>query len=179
MGFFRQESWSGLPYCSEEYAFNLMIHIFHWLWKILCCCCSATKSLCPTLWPCALKHTALPCPSLSPGVCSHACPSHWWCHPTSSSSVAPFSSSPQSFPASGSFPMSWLFLSGGQSIGASASETLILKLKSQHLTFRITGLISCLVKCNIWKVLTSSWCIFKVLDTAPKLKCSLLMVPTC
>ena len=72
-----------------------MIHIFHWLWKILCCCCSATKSLCPTLWPCALKHTALPCPSLSPGVCSHACPSHWWCHPTSSSSVAPFSSSPQ------------------------------------------------------------------------------------
>ena len=65
MGFSRQEYWSGLPYCSEEYAFNPMIHIFHWLWKILCCCCSATK-LCPTLWPHEPQHTAPPCSSHLP-----------------------------------------------------------------------------------------------------------------
>ena len=59
-------------------------------------------------------------PSLFPGVCSNSCPSSQWCHPNISSSVAPFSSCPQSFPASGSFPMSWLFASGGPSTGASA-----------------------------------------------------------
>ena len=52
-----------------------------------------------------LQHTRLPCPSLSPGVCSNSCPLSWWCHPTISSSVAPFSSCPQSFPASKSFPL--------------------------------------------------------------------------
>ena len=64
-----------------------------------------------------LQHTRLPCPSLSPGVCSNSCPLSWWCYPTISSSVTSFSSCFQSFPASGSFPMSWLFTSGGQSIG--------------------------------------------------------------
>ena len=59
--------------------------------------------------------------SLSPEVCSNSRPSSWWCHPTISSSVIPFSSCPESFPASGSFPMSQLFTSGDQSIGASAS----------------------------------------------------------
>ena len=59
--------------------------------------------------------------ALSPGDCSNSCPLSWWCHPTISSSVVPCSSCPQSFPASGSFPVSWLFTSGGQSIGASAS----------------------------------------------------------
>ena len=54
----------------------------------LCCCCSVTK-LCPTLWPHRLQHTRLPCPSLSPRVCSNSCPLIWWCHPTISSSVAP------------------------------------------------------------------------------------------
>ena len=63
----------------------------------------------------------LPCPPLSPGVCSNSRPLNRWCHPTISSSVAPFSSCPQSFPASGSFPMNWLFVSGSQSIGALAS----------------------------------------------------------
>ena len=70
-----------------------------------------------------LQHTRLPCPRLSPGVCS--CPLSWRCHPTILSSVTPFSSCPQSFPASGSFPMSWLFASGGQSIGASASASVL------------------------------------------------------
>ena len=68
-----------------------------------------------------LQHTRLPYPSLSPGVCSHSCLLSQWCHPTISSSVSPFSSYPQSFLASGSFPMSQLFTSGGPSTGASTS----------------------------------------------------------
>ena len=75
--------------------------------------------------PRELKHTRLPCPSPSPGVCSNSRPLSQWCHPTISSSVIPFSSCPQSFPASGSFPMSQFFPSGGQSIGASASASVL------------------------------------------------------
>ena len=67
-----------------------------------------------------LQHTRLPCPSLSPGVCSKSCPLSQSCHPTISSSVTLFTSCPQSSPASEPFPMSWLFASGSQSIGASA-----------------------------------------------------------
>ena len=73
-----------------------------------------------SLWPLGLQHTRLPCPSLTPGTCSNSCPSSWWCHPTISSCVIPFSCL-QSFPAAGSFPVSHFFTSGGQSIGASAS----------------------------------------------------------
>ena len=72
-----------------------------------------------SLQPHWLQHTRLPCPSVSPRACSNSCPLRWWCHSTSSSSVASFSSCFQSLPASGSFPMSRLFKSGGQSIGAS------------------------------------------------------------
>ena len=73
------------------------------------CCCSAEKSG-PTLFsPHGLQHTRLPCPSQSPRVCSNTCLLSQWRHPTVSSSVAPFSSCPQSFPAPGAFPMSWLF----------------------------------------------------------------------
>ena len=93
-----------------------------------------------SLQPHGLQHSRLPCPSLSPGACSDSCPLNRWCHPTISSSVIPFSSCPQSFPASGSFPMSQLFISGGQSIGASASE---LPLSIQGwLPLELTGLIS-------------------------------------
>ena len=74
-----------------------------------------------SLQPHGLQHTRPPCPSLSPGICSESYPSSRWCHPTVASSVALFSSCLQSFPASGYFSMSWLFASGGQSIGASAS----------------------------------------------------------
>ena len=77
-----------------------------------------------------LPHTRLPCPSPSPRVCSNSCLLSQWCHPTISSSVAPFSSCPPSFPASGSFPKSWFFASGGQSIGASASAS-VLPMNSQ------------------------------------------------
>ena len=78
-----------------------------------------------SLRPHELQHARLPCPSPSPGVCSHLCPLSRWCHPTISSSVALFSSCPQSFPASGSFVMSQLFTSDGQSIRASASVLLM------------------------------------------------------
>ena len=66
-----------------------------------------------------------PCPSPTPRVYSNSCPLSWWCHPAISSSVIPFSSCPQSFPASGSFPMSQLFAWGGQSIGVSASASVL------------------------------------------------------
>ena len=73
-----------------------------------------------SLQPCELQHTRLLCPSLPPWVCSDSCPLSQWCHPTISSFIASFSSCPQFFPASGSFLMSQLLASGGQSIGASA-----------------------------------------------------------
>ena len=78
-----------------------------------------------SLWPHGLHHASLPCPSPSPKSCSNSCPLGWWCHPTISSSAVPFSSCPQSFPASGSFQMSQFFASGGQSIGASASTSVL------------------------------------------------------
>ena len=74
--------------------------------------------------PHKLQHTRPPCPLPTPWVHPNPCPLSWWCHPTISSSVVPFSSCPQSFPASGSFPMSQLFTSGGQSIGVSASTSV-------------------------------------------------------
>ena len=74
-----------------------------------------------SLQPHGLQHTRPPCPSPTPGVYSNSCPSNQWCHLTVSSSVVPFSSCLQSFPASGSFPMSQFFTSGDQSIGVSAS----------------------------------------------------------
>ena len=78
-----------------------------------------------TFQPHGLQHARLPCPSPTPGACSNSCPSSWWCHSTISSSVIPFSSCLQSFPGSGSFPMSQFFGSGGQSIGVSASVSVL------------------------------------------------------
>ena len=78
-----------------------------------------------SLRPYGLQHTRLPCPSPTPGAFSNSCPSCRWCHPTTSFCVIPFSSCLQSFPASGSFPMSWFFVSGGQSIGVSASASVL------------------------------------------------------
>ena len=77
------------------------------------------------LWPHGPQNARPPCPSPTPGVYSNSCPLSQWCHPTISSSVTPFSSCPQSFPASGSFQMSQLFTSGGQSIGVSASASVL------------------------------------------------------
>ena len=77
------------------------------------------------LWPYGLQHTILPCPSLSLRVCSNSCPLSWWCYLTISSSTVPYSFCLQSFLASESFPMSWLFSSGGQSIVASTSASVL------------------------------------------------------
>ena len=95
-----------------------------------------------SLQPHGLQHARLPCPSLSSGVCSVLCPLNRWCHPTISSSVAPFLFCHQSFPASGSFPMSWLFTSGGQSIKASAS-VFLMNIQGWF-PLGLTGLISLL-----------------------------------
>ena len=83
-----------------------------------------------SLWPHESQHTRPPCPSPTPGVYPNSCPSSRWCHPAISSSVVPFSSCPQSLPASGSFLMSQLFTWGGQSIRVSAS-TSVLPMNTQ------------------------------------------------
>ena len=100
-------------------------------------CCSVAKSCLTLCDPHGLQHTRLPCLSLSPRICSNSCLSQW-CYLIITSSAAPFSSSPQSFPSSGSFPMSQPFAPGGQSIGASAS---VLQMISSIKSFRVGFLI--------------------------------------
>ena len=94
----------------------------------------------------ALWHARPPCPSWSPRACSNSYPLSRWCHPPISSSVVPFSSYPQSFPASESFPISRLFASGGQSIGASASASVLPMSIQSWFPLGLTGLISLLSK---------------------------------
>ena len=94
-----------------------------------------------SLWPHRLQHTRLPCPSLSPRACSNSCPLSQRWHPTTSSSIIPFSCL-QSFPASGSFLMSRLFASGGQSIGTSALASVFPMTIQSWFSFELTGLIS-------------------------------------
>ena len=88
------------------------------------------------------QHARLPCPSPTPGVHSDSCPSSQWCHPTISSSVVPFSSCPQSLPASESFPMSQLFTWGGQSTGVSALASFLPKKSQGWSSSEWTGWIS-------------------------------------
>ena len=94
-----------------------------------------------SLWPHGLQHTRFPCPSLSPRVCSNSCPVSWWCYPTTSFSVTPFSSCPQPFPPSWSFPIGQLFSSGGQSIGASTSASVLPMNIQGIFPLGLTGLI--------------------------------------
>ena len=93
-----------------------------------------------SLQPYELQHARPPCPSPSPGVHSNSCPSSWWCHPAISSSVVPFSSCPESLAASESFPMSQLFLWGGQSIGVSALASVLPKEHPGLISFRMDWL---------------------------------------
>ena len=95
-----------------------------------------------SLRPHGLQHTRLPCPSPTPRACSNSCPSSRWCHPTVSSSVIPISSCLQSSPASGSFLTSQFFASGGQSIGVSASTSVLLMNIQDWHSLGLTGLIS-------------------------------------
>ena len=99
-------------------------------------------SVCLTLWPHGLQNARLPCPSPSPGAGSNSCLSSRCCHPTISSSVVPFSSCLQSFPASGSLPMSQLFASGSQSIRASASASVLPINIQVWFPLGLAGLIS-------------------------------------
>ena len=94
-----------------------------------------------SLKPRGLQHARLPCPSPTPGAYSNSCPSSLWCHPTISSSVIPFSSCLQSFPASGSFQMSRFFASGGQSIGVSASGSVLPMNIQDWFPLGVTGWI--------------------------------------
>ena len=135
-----------------------------------------------------LKHKRLPWPSPSPRACSNSCPLSWWCHPTMLSSVIPFSCL-QSFPSSESFPASWLFTSGGQSVGASTSAsvqythtyfyTLSVRERRRHVTSVAISttlsqiLVSVLVKWNwtLWPLLpTFSACLLSVEKCKPKHK---------
>ena len=113
--------------CFNIVVFQLLSHV--WLFSI----------------PWIVAHQAS-CPSLSPRVCSNSCPLSWWCHQTISSSVVLFSSCLQSFPASGSFLMSWLFASGGQSIRALASVSVLPVNIQGWFPLGLTGLIPLLSK---------------------------------
>ena len=104
-------------------------------------CCSVTQS-CPTLWSHGLQHTRLAHPSPSLRVCSNSCPLSWWCHPTISSSDISFSSCLQFFLTSGSFLRSQFFASGGQSIGTSASASVLPMNIQDWFPLGLTGLIS-------------------------------------
>ena len=95
-----------------------------------------------SLQPHELQHARPPCPSPTPGACSNSWPSSWWCHPTIASSVIPFSSCLQSFPGPGSFPMSQIFISGGQSIGASPSASVLPMNIQDWFPLGLTSLIS-------------------------------------
>ena len=94
-----------------------------------------------SLWPHEAQHTRLPCPTVSPRVCPNSCPLSQWWHPTISSSVSPFCSCPQSFPTSGSFPVSLLFTSGSQSIRSSASALVLPVVIQGWFPLALTGLI--------------------------------------
>ena len=104
-------------------------------------CCSVAQSCLTLGGPMDCNTPGFPVVSLSPGVCSNCCPLNQWCHPTSSSSVIPFSCL-QSFPPAGSFPMSSLFASGGHSIGASALASVLPMNIQGWFSLELTGLIS-------------------------------------
>ena len=116
-----------------------------------------------SLRPHGLQQARLPCPLPCPGDCSNSCPSSRWCQPTISSSVALFSSWVQSFPASGSFPMSWLFASGGHSIGVSASASVLPMNIHGWFPLGLTGLI--LQSKGLSKVFSSSLIISFLYDS--------------
>ena len=108
-----------------------------------------------SLWPDGLQHARLPCPSPTPRCYSNSCPLSWWCHPTISSSVVPFSSHLSSCPASGSSQASQFFTSGGQSIGVSASA-LVLPMKIQDwFSWGLTGWI-CLLSKRLSRVFSNT-----------------------
>ena len=135
----------GFTYVILWFSDSFIVPLFHAssLIEFICyCCCSVVSN---SLWPHGLQHARLPCPSPSPTVCSSSCPLSQWCHPAISRSVIPFSCH-QPFPASGSFPVSQFFTSHGQSIGASASASVLAMNIQDSFPLELTGLISLLSK---------------------------------
>ena len=114
--------------CLTQYD-NLQVHPHRCKWHYLIPLQSVSHFSCSvmsnSLWPHGLQNARPPCPLPTAGACSDSCSLSRWCHPTISSSVVPFSSCPHSFPASGSFPKSQFFISGSQSIGISASASVL------------------------------------------------------
>ena len=153
-----QTYWCFKPTISSLYHLSFYLRKITFIWlnhysqtfwllqETCCCCCFPVAKLCLTLWPHRLQHARLPCPSLSPRVCSNSCPLSGWCHPIIPFFVFPFSSCLQSFPTSGSFLSSRLFTSDGQRIGASASASVLPKKIQGWFPLGLTGLISLLSK---------------------------------
>ena len=142
----RQKYWSGLPFpCPSNLPNQGSNLVFctagrsFMRWTTI----QSVKSL-SRVWHFVtpVQQARFPCPSPTPGSCSNLCPSSWWCHPTMSSSVIPFSSYIQSYPALGSFKMSQFFASGGQSIGVSTSASVLLMNIQDWFHLGWTGLIS-------------------------------------
>ena len=154
MGVSRQECWSGLSYLPPGDLPNPVMEPASLKSPALEGRFFTTSGTCQysvqfslsvvshSLPPHGLQHARPPCPSPTPGVYSNSCPSSRWCNPTISSSVIPFSSCLQSFPASGSFPMSQFFTSGGQRIGVSASASVLPMNIQDRFPLGLTGLIS-------------------------------------
>ena len=115
---------------------------FPYLWVLLFSVHFSHSVMFKSLRPPGVQHARVPCPSTTLGACSNSHPLSQWCHPTISSSVAPFSSCLQSFPASGSFPVSQFFTSGGQSIGVSVSASVFPVTIQDWFPLGLTGLIS-------------------------------------
>ena len=117
-----------VTFCLQEFA-QVDVHLISDSIQPSDCMCEVIQFNCSVMsnsWcPHGLQHARLPCPSPIPAACSNTCPSSRWCHPTISCSVIPSTSYLQSCLASGSFPMSQFFTSGGQSIVASASASLL------------------------------------------------------
>ena len=160
MEFSRQEYWNGLPFPFTGDLPNLGIKSVSsaspalagrffttgTTWEAQIRLLFSRSVVSNSLWSPGQQHTRLPCPSPSPWACSNSCPLSQWCHPAISSSVVPFSSCPQSLSASGSFPMSQLFATGDQRIGASASASVLPMNIQNWFLLGLTGLMILLSK---------------------------------
>ena len=142
MKFPRQEYWRGLPFPSPWILQSIGSQRVGHDWSNFSSVHFSCSVVSDSLWPHGLQHARLTCPSPTPRPYSNSCPLSQWCHPTISSSVVPFSSHIQSFPASGSFQMNQFFTSGGQSIRVSSSASVLPLNIQDWFPFRLTGWIS-------------------------------------
>ena len=143
------QNWSEFYCCIPSNKHECLLHrpSFLKMFNIMLSVCSYSVQfshsvVSNSLQPHGLQHTMLSCPSPTPGAYSNSCPLCWWCHPPISSSVVSFSSLLHSFPASGPFPMSQLFASGGQSIGVSALASALPMNTKDWFPLGLTGWLS-------------------------------------